>query len=69
MYLAHARSDLAYALSIVSQFMHNPGEQHINAIMRILRYLKFAPGKGILFTKNVNCHSVDAYSDAVGLEQ
>ena len=63
MYLAHARSDLAYALSIVSQFMHNPGEQHINSIMRILRYLKFAPGKGILFTKNVNCHSVDAYSD------
>ena len=28
MYLAHTRSDLAYALSIVSQFMHNPREQH-----------------------------------------
>ncbi|XP_048234317.1 uncharacterized mitochondrial protein AtMg00810-like [Ricinus communis] len=24
MYLAHTRPDLAYALSIVSQFMHNP---------------------------------------------
>ena len=45
MYLAHTRSDLAYALSIVSHFMHNPGEQHMNAVMRILRYLKSAPRK------------------------
>ena len=43
--------------------MHNPEEQHMNAVMRILRYLKSAPGKGILFTKNVDCQSVDAYSD------
>ena len=63
MYLAHTRPDLTYALSIVSQFMHNPGDQHMNAVMRILRYLKFALGKGILFTKNVDCQSVDAYSD------
>ena len=39
MYLAHTRLDLAYALSIVSQFMHNLGEQHMNVVMRILRYL------------------------------
>ncbi|WJZ82183.1 hypothetical protein VitviT2T_001965 [Vitis vinifera] len=54
MYLAHTRPDLAYALSVVSQYMHNPGEQHMNAVMRILRYLKNASGKGILFAKNVN---------------
>ena len=35
MYLDHTRPDLAYALSIVSQFMHNPGEQHMNTVMRI----------------------------------
>ena len=63
MYLAHTRPDLVYALSIVSQFMHNPGEQHMNAVMLILRYLKSAPRKGILFTKNVDCQHVDAYSD------
>ncbi|RVW73980.1 Retrovirus-related Pol polyprotein from transposon RE1 [Vitis vinifera] len=33
---AHTRPDLAYALSVVSQYMHNPGEQHMNAVMRIL---------------------------------
>jgi hypothetical protein len=27
MYLAHIRPNLAYALSIISQFIHNPGEQ------------------------------------------
>ncbi|RVW60836.1 Retrovirus-related Pol polyprotein from transposon TNT 1-94 [Vitis vinifera] len=57
MYLAHTRPDLAYALSVVSQYMHNPGEQHMNAVMRILRYLKNAPGKGILFAKNVDHQS------------
>ncbi|RVX07666.1 Retrovirus-related Pol polyprotein from transposon TNT 1-94 [Vitis vinifera] len=48
----------------VSQYMHNPGEQHINAVMRILRYLKNAPGKGILFAKNVNHQSIEVYTDA-----
>ncbi|RVX23542.1 Retrovirus-related Pol polyprotein from transposon RE1 [Vitis vinifera] len=37
MYLAHTIPDLAYALSVVSQYMHNPGEQHMNAVMHILR--------------------------------
>jgi len=35
MYLAHTRPDLSNALSIVSQYMHNPSEQHMNAIIRI----------------------------------
>nr|CAN63629.1 hypothetical protein VITISV_018697 [Vitis vinifera] len=63
MYLAHTRPDLAYALSVVSQYMHNPGEQHMNAVMRILRYLKNAPGKGILFTKNIDHQSIEVYTD------
>ncbi|WJZ88029.1 hypothetical protein VitviT2T_007363 [Vitis vinifera] len=64
MYLAYTRPDLAYALSVVSQYMHNPGEQHMNAVMRILRYLKNAPGKGILFAKNVDHQSIEVYTDA-----
>ena len=64
MYLAHTRPDLAYALSIVSQFMHNPGEQHMNAVMRILRYLKSVPGNGILFSKNTNKQNIEVYTDA-----
>ncbi|RVW25069.1 Retrovirus-related Pol polyprotein from transposon RE1 [Vitis vinifera] len=56
--------DLAYALSVVSQYMHNPREQHMNAVMRILRYLKNALGKGILFAKNVDHQSIEVYIDA-----
>ena len=64
MYLAHTRLNLAYGLSIVIQFMHKPGEQHMNVVMRILRYLKSTPGKGIVFTKSEDCQSMDAYTDA-----
>ncbi|RVX08628.1 Retrovirus-related Pol polyprotein from transposon TNT 1-94 [Vitis vinifera] len=61
---AHTRPDLPYALSVVSQYMHNLGEQHMNAVMRILRYLKNAPGKEILFAKNVDHQSIEVYTDA-----
>ena len=44
--------------------MHNLGEQHMTAVMRILRYLKNAPGKGILFVKNVDHQSIEVYTDA-----
>jgi len=63
MYLAHTRPDLAYALSVISQFMHSPSEEHMNVVIRILRYLKSSPGKGILFTKGQNL-DIHGYTDA-----
>lgn len=36
-YLSHTRPDVAYAVSVVSQFMHNPSERHMEAVVRILR--------------------------------
>uniref|UniRef100_A0A2N9GP18 Reverse transcriptase Ty1/copia-type domain-containing protein n=1 Tax=Fagus sylvatica TaxID=28930 RepID=A0A2N9GP18_FAGSY len=42
-YLSHTRPDLAYAVSVVSQFMHSPNEVHMDVVHRILRYLKSAP--------------------------
>jgi hypothetical protein len=47
----------------VSQFMHSPKEEHLEAVMRILRYLKGTPGKGIVFRKNSHLN-VFVYSDA-----
>ena len=37
-YLSHTRPDIAYAVSLVSQFMHNPSEDHMDAVMRIIKY-------------------------------
>ncbi|KAH9650374.1 protein kinase domain-containing protein [Citrus sinensis] len=64
MYLSHTRPDLPYALSVVSQFMHNPREQHMKAVMWILRYLKTNPRKGILFSKNEDYNNIEVYTDA-----
>ena len=63
LYLVHTKPDLANALRVVSQYMHNPEEQHMNAIICILRYLKGALGKGIMFTKYADLHSIKVYID------
>ncbi|RVW86635.1 Retrovirus-related Pol polyprotein from transposon RE1 [Vitis vinifera] len=70
MYLAHTRPYLAYALSVVSQYMHNPGEQHMNAVMRILRrstsgYFTFVGGNLVTW-KMDDKRSTSGYFTFVG---
>jgi hypothetical protein len=62
-YLSHTRSDIAYAVSVISQFMHSPRESHMEAVYRILRYLKSSPGKGLLFSRHGHL-KIEAYTDA-----
>lgn len=47
-YLSFTRPDLAYAVHILSQFMHKPRQEHWEAGLRVVRYLKGCPGQGIL---------------------
>jgi hypothetical protein len=44
-YLSHTRPGIAYVVSFVSQYMHDPRNSHLQPVFRILRYLKSAPGK------------------------
>ncbi|XP_019252264.1 PREDICTED: uncharacterized protein LOC109231152 [Nicotiana attenuata] len=44
-YLSHTRPDIAYSVSLVSQFMHDPRDSHMQAVFHILWYLKSALGK------------------------
>ncbi|GMI70512.1 hypothetical protein HRI_000720500 [Hibiscus trionum] len=62
-YLSHTRPDIAFGVSVISQFMHAPREKHLEAAYRILRYLKGTPGKGLHFKKDVN-RSIEVYTDA-----
>jgi hypothetical protein len=62
-YLSHTRPDIAYAVSLVSQFMHHLGEENMEAVMRIIRYLKGTPGKMIQFLKNGHL-DIMGYTDA-----
>ena len=62
-YLSHTRPDISFPVSMVSQFMNNPTEQHMTVVTKILRYLKMTPGKGLFFQRTTN-REIDIYSDA-----
>ena len=62
-YLSHTRPDIAYAVSVASQFMHCPSEDHMNVVTQILRYLKGTIWKGIMFSKNGHLE-ITGYTDA-----
>ncbi|RDX81341.1 Copia protein, partial [Mucuna pruriens] len=62
-YLSHTRPDIVYAISVVSQFMHDPRERHLQAVERILQHLKVSLGKGLLFRKE-GTSSMEIYTDA-----
>nr|KYP55256.1 hypothetical protein KK1_001462 [Cajanus cajan] len=62
-YLSHTRPDIAFVVSLVSQFMHRPKEAHLQAAFRIVQYLKGTPRRGILFKWNKSV-SLEAYMNA-----
>jgi len=51
-YLAHTRPEIAYVVTVVSQFMHDPRNRHLQAINKVLQYLKTSPGRELLFKRN-----------------
>lgn len=62
-YLQFTRLDIAYAVNRLSQFMHQPTEDHWQAAKRLLRYLAGTPTHGIFFSAN-NKLILHGYSDA-----
>ena len=62
-YLSHTRPNIAYAVSVASQFMHSLGEEHMEAVYRISRYKKSAPGRGLLFSKG-EVQDIKGYIDS-----
>ena len=62
-YLAHTRPDIAYSVSVISQFMHDPREAQLQVVYRVLHYLKANPGKGILFRRDAAL-ALECYTDA-----
>ena len=62
-YLIVTRLDITYTVGLLSQFMLAPQENHWQAALRVLAYLKHAPGHGLLYLQHGHLR-VEAYSDS-----
>ena len=63
LYLQATRPDIAYSVNILSQFVADPRRPHMDAVHRILRYLKTTPGQGVLLPRTGG-FNLTAYCDS-----
>jgi len=57
------RSDITFAVRVLSRFVHQPREAHWLIAMRILAYIKSCPGKGLAYKKYKHVR-IFGYSDS-----
>ncbi|XP_031279030.1 uncharacterized protein LOC116137478 [Pistacia vera] len=62
-YLTVTRPDISYAVHILSQFMHQPKQSHMDATIKVLKYLKGCPRLGLLLPRDGN-FDITAYCDS-----
>jgi Reverse transcriptase (RNA-dependent DNA polymerase) len=62
-YLCHTRPDISFAVNVVSRYMHDPRKGHMDTVYHILRYLKSAPEKDLIFRKNEHMN-IEGYCDS-----
>ena len=62
-YLIVTRPDIAYSISVVSQYMSSPTIDHWVAVEQILCYLKGALGRGILYSNHEH-NRLECFTDA-----
>lgn len=63
MYITATRPDLMFVVSLISRFMAQPTELHLQAAKRALRYLKGTVNYGIFYRKGGN-EELIAYTDS-----
>ena len=61
--LSHTHPNISFAVSVVSRFMNNPAEEHMEVVYRILRFLKLTPRQGLFFKKTGE-RSMEIFTDA-----
>jgi hypothetical protein len=61
-YICHKRPEIAYVVSVVSRYMHDPRTRHTGVVYQILRYLKGTPNKRLWFRANQHLN-LEGYCD------
>ncbi|CAL9028013.1 unnamed protein product [Prunus brigantina] len=61
-YLTLTRPDISYAVGVMSRYMQNPKKSHLDAVRRILRYVKSTIDYGLLYKKGEDCKLVGTIS-------
>lgn len=62
-YLTITCPDISYGVHTLSQFLHEPRQQHMDAAMRVFHYLKGGPGQGIVLA-TASSLQLNAYCDS-----
>ncbi|XP_073119562.1 uncharacterized protein [Henckelia pumila] len=57
-YLTITRPEISFSVNTLSQFMQQPRRPHLDAVHRLLRYLKNSPGQGLFFPSQNNVNLV-----------
>uniref|UniRef100_A0A3Q7EU06 Reverse transcriptase Ty1/copia-type domain-containing protein n=1 Tax=Solanum lycopersicum TaxID=4081 RepID=A0A3Q7EU06_SOLLC len=63
LYLTVTRPDIAFGVNTLSQFLQQSKKSHMEAALRIVRYVKNQPGLGVLLSSNKNT-TLTAYCDS-----
>ncbi|XP_075086160.1 secreted RxLR effector protein 161-like [Nicotiana tabacum] len=50
-YLTITRPDISFGVQVLSQFMQNHKQSHLDAALRVVRYIKVSPGLDLLLKK------------------
>ncbi|XP_058783303.1 secreted RxLR effector protein 161-like [Vicia villosa] len=61
-YLTAIRPDITFVVNVVSQFLNALCDDHWNGVIRILKYIKSASGKGLIY-ENKGITQVVGYSN------
>nr|XP_016468632.1 PREDICTED: uncharacterized mitochondrial protein AtMg00810-like [Nicotiana tabacum] len=63
LYLTMIRPDIIFVVKVLSQYMHALKQSHLEAAMRVVRYIKNAPGLGLIVPTD-NTLKIAAYCDS-----
>ncbi|XP_019227561.1 PREDICTED: uncharacterized protein LOC109208860 [Nicotiana attenuata] len=63
LYLTVTRPNLAFSVQVLSQFLQQPKRSHMEAAMRVVKYVKNHPGQGILMSSKTTGTS-EGFCDA-----